>query len=340
MKWLWVWVALVASYCHPVHALDCPEADDTACWQSALDGAQYVKHGKRMTAVEGSGWYQISDTLRIDGVTGGGVRGATFEWLGPPDRPMFLVTDSQQVAFRDVTVFASRPLESAFEFAKQARAPRLNVLDNVRVDGVALGLLRYGVRFSARYGRDEDNDQAVIIGSAFLNVTDAAISIEHTQSQAHQIIATHGSGAPGAKDSAYIRALLGGSFTSVGGTMLGFTGAVFDLGPVNGTDVIQDANSEGSARLLRMPDNVAGYPTPVHIRGGRFAVDGLAKDGNLIDFARIGPLTIEGLTVNGTPPAGVTPAIRVWPYVGLGTLKLGTIHSTVPLVIRRSQWVQ
>lgn len=53
---------------------------------------------------------------------------------------------------------------------------------------------------------------------------------------------------------------------------------------------------------------------PVHLIGGRFAVDQLAPDGRLIDFHRMGPLSIRGLKIDGLPPKGAAaPVISFWP---------------------------
>lgn len=62
-----------------------------------------------------------------------------------------------------------------------------------------LGYLRYGVRFSKRFGIDEDNDQSTITNTAIYNVTDAAISIEHSQSQGHHFYGVKATGARGTR---------------------------------------------------------------------------------------------------------------------------------------------
>lgn len=303
----------------------CTGNNDALCWQAAVKAAMPKDKAPYFAGLTGTpgARYIVRDTITIESAFGGTVdgNGSVLEWQGPPDRPLFLVKNTQQVKFTNLRIFVGSPLESAFEFTKapygkeQARnvAPSLNVLDGVRIEGVKLGNLRYGVRFSKRYGIDEDNDQSTIINTAIYNVTDAAISIEHTQSQHHHFYAVKATGAEGNRDAAFVRATAG-SFSSLGGFHGRFGGAVYDITSVYGTDLILDENSEASARLIRTPDGMASFPMPVHVVGGRFAVDNMAADGRIVDFNRMGPLTISGLKVTGdVRPGAATPLISFRP---------------------------
>lgn len=306
-------------------ALDCRADDATGCWQEAIRDAmppQKAPYFAGLTARKGA-TYIIRDTLTIESVYGGTIdgNGSMLEWRGPPDRPMFLVKNTQQVRFVNLRIVVLTPLESAFEFTKApygkdpARnvAPSLNVIDSVRIEGIKLGNLRYGIRFSKRYGIDEDNDQSTIINTAIYNVTEAAISIEHTQSQHHHFYGVKAGGADGNKNASFVRAD-GGSFSSLGGFHGDFAGAVYSISSVYGTDLIVDEDSEGSARFIRTPAGAASFPFPVHVVGGRFSVDRVASDGKLIDFNRMGPLSIDGLRVDGSPPPGAAnPVISFLP---------------------------
>jgi len=303
----------------------CAADNATGCWQAAIAAAmpsRRAPHFATVTATAGR-TYVIRDTLTVDSAEGGTIdgNGSVLEWRGAPDRPMFLASNVQQMRFVNLRIIVITPLEAAFEFTKAPYganatrnvAPSVNVLDAVRIDGVRLGNLRFGVRFSRRYGIDEDNDQSTIMNSVIYNVTEAAISIEHSQSQHHHFYAVKASGAPGNTHAAFVRAQ-GGSFSSLGGFHGGFGAAVYDISAVYGTDLILDENSEGSARLLRTPAGSASFPFPVHLIGGRFAVNGLAMDGRFIDFTRMGPLSIDGLTIDGVPPAGAArPVISFLP---------------------------
>jgi hypothetical protein len=326
-------------------ALDCRAADATECWQQAIRGAMPEKgpYFAGLTAQKGA-TYIIRDTLTIESAYGGTIdgNGSVLEWRGPPDRPMFLVKNTQQVRFVNLRILVLTPLESAFEFTKApygkdpARnvAPSLNVIDSVRIEGIKLGNLRYGIRFSKRYGIDEDNDQSTIISTAIYNVTEAAISIEHSQSQHHHFYAVKAAGAPGNKNASFVRAD-GGSFSSLGGFHGTFGGAVYSISSVYGTDLIVDEDSEGSARFIRTPSGSASFPFPVHVVGGRFSVDGVAADGKFIDFNRMGPLSIDGLRVSGnTPPGAAHPVISFLPDPvngkGQGKLAVRNLAFTTP----------
>ena len=326
--------------------LDCPADDATSCWQEAIRDAMPPDRAPYFAGLTGrmGSRYVVSDTLTIESAYGGTIdgNGSVFEWRGPPDRPMFLVKNTQQVRFVNLRIVVITPLESAFEFTKApygkdpARnvAPSLNVIDSVRIEGVKLGNLRYGVRFSKRYGIDEDNDQSTIIDTAIYNVTEAAISIEHTQSQHHHFYAVKAGGASGNRNASFVRAD-GGSFSSLGGFHGGFGGAVYSISSVYGTDLIVDEDSEASARFIRTPAGSASFPFPVHVVGGRFSIDRVAGDGKFIDFNRMGPLSIDGLRVDGIPPPGAAGAVISFlpdPVDGKGQGKLSVFNMafTVP----------
>lgn len=305
------------------------DVDATACWQAALDAARPSDTAPMFFGVDADPRvYRVTDTLRVHGTIGGVIdgHGAVLEWHGPPDRPMWLATNTQQLRWTNLRIRVVRPLQAAFEFAKAPYteanvnlhvAPSQNRLDSVRIDAVGLNDLQFGVRFSSRYGIDQDNDQSLIEGVTISNVTQAAISLEHSQSQFHHFVAVRASGAPGAPSSAFVRTT-GGSFTVNGGTRTQFSSAIYDLGSVYGNVLVLNDNSEASARLIKTPQGAAGFSFPVQFVGGRFALDGLAGDGRWADFHRFGPLSFDGFRLDGTPPEGVTPRLYYWPWPPAG----------------------
>jgi hypothetical protein len=292
----------------------CGLRSDTHCWQSAVtidQASELPPYFAGVTAKAGSR-FTINDTIVVESVRGGAIEGngAVLEWKGPPDRPLFLLINTQHLTIRNLHVLATSPLHTAIEFAKSRRsnprrphsvAPSANVIDAVSIEGIRLGNLRYGVRFSKRFGIDEDNDQSTILNTIIYNVSDAAISIEHSQSKAHRFLSVKATGAPGNSNAAFVRKD-GGSFSSFGGFHGGFNGAVYDIATTYDTDLIVDENSEASAHLIRTPAGAASFAMPVYVLGGRFAVDKLAPNGRVIDFRRMGPLTVEGLRIDGAPP--------------------------------------
>lgn len=321
--------ALAAGDNHPEDFPDCnPSAeDDTVCWQRAIDAAKNAALPYYFGTVAGSSGktYYIKNTLKICNTSGGTIdgHGAILQWRGPQGVPMFLMVNSNQLKFANLTIVSnpSAPLDSAFEFTsariaddscvgtRAALPSSKNSIDHVTVDGTNTNGLMYGVRFSNRYNYDANNDMSMIINSTFSNVMTSAISVEHTQSHQHKLIAVNGYGATG-NNGNFVKAETG--FISItGGFQGGWGDAVFRLSGAYGPFNVIDINSEGSKRLLtvgNLPTEVAAYPVTVNILGGRFSVDNLHSDGYLINFNRLGPLTVRGLRIDGTLPPGVTSA--------------------------------
>lgn len=326
-------IVAVAADTHPEDFQNCNPStgDDTACWQQAINSAKNSNSPYYFGTVAASSGkiYNIKNTLKICNTSGGTIdgHGAILRWSGPQTVPMFLVVNANQLKFTNFTIISnpSSPLSSAFEFtsarifddscvgAQTAIPSSKNSIDHVTVEGTNTGGLLYGVRFTARYGRDENNDMSTIFNSTFSNVMNAAISIEHSQSHQHKLIAVNGYGALGNNGDFVIAET--GFISIAGGYQGGWGEAVFKLNGSYGPFNITDINSEGSNRLLLVgnQNDVAGYPVTVNILGGRFAVNNLNSDGNLISFNRLGPLTVRGLRVDGPPPNGVKPAISFQP---------------------------
>ena len=314
---------------------------DAACWQEAINAAHDSTTNKFGEVVGMAGkTYLINDTIVVcngyDGVIDG--HGATLQWTGGTGKPMFLVVGSYHMRFANLTVQGnpSQTLESAFEFSSITTPPysspicknapgggsvgvsSKNSLDHVRADGINVNGLTYGVRFTARYSStDFNNDMSTIIDSTFNNVMTAAISIEHTQSHQHRFISVNGYAAGNSStrdpNGCFVNAPVG-FFSSTGGFQSNWGKANFCVDNAYGTFDIIESNSEGSNRLLVAgPGDSTGFPLSVNIQGGRFAVNGLNSDGNFISFNRLGPISIRGLHIDGTPPTGVQPAISIQP---------------------------
>ena len=303
--------------------------DHTACWQQALTAAIRDRghpYFGAVTAIAGKTYY-IRDTLTITNAHGGGIdgRGAVLEWAGSDQTvPMFLVTNTNSLKFTNLYIRSSpsAPLQAAFEFTKGKPVrvnPRFNILDHVIIDGTDLNGLQYGVRFTARNGIDEDNDQSTILNSGIFNVTTAAISIEHSQSHDHRLISVNATGA-NRNTSAVFVSVKDGSFTSIDGFHGRFGLANYFLAEARTGITIINENSEGSAALIMTPEGSASFPMPVRVIGGRFAVEDLQSNGRVIDFHRYGPLTVQGLRIGGQVqrPGAAAPTIHFWPTAARG----------------------
>ena len=325
----------------------CTADNQAACWQAAINASQRWPSFGRVVGTAGK-TYKISNTIVIcnaaEGVIDG--RGAQLEWQGKPTdeqgRPksLFLVLSSNHIRFTNFYIKSSAPsypLGAAFEFASTVTNPKeyseaicpgaprpssKNSIDHVTVEGTNLNGLLYGVRFSNRYGININgasndginNDMSTVIDSNFYNVTNAAISVEHSQSGQHRLIAVNGYGAPGNK-GCYVDAQ-SGMLASTGGFQGSWGKANFCLSGTSGTFDITESDSEGSKRLLSSGNvgDATGFPVSINIQGGRFAVNGLHADGKLIDFNRLGPLLVRGLHIDGSPPvAGTQASISIQP---------------------------
>ncbi len=315
------------------------EEPDSECWQAALDAAKAGSGFPYFGKVEATpnARYVITRTLLVHRAFGGVIEGngAILEWRGPSDVPMWLLEDTQFLEIRDffLHVVPSRySLHTAFELTNAwpddpvdpnyQVAPSRNILSHIYVQGTNLNGLRYGVRFSNRYGKDENNDLATIQNCTFGNVTEAAIRIEHPQSLHHRLIEVRAKGAPKAAGSRFVE-VLGGSFTSIGGYRTGFTRAEFLLTSLNHRVTILDGDSESCNRFIEATGSDTNQ-RPVLVLGGRFAIDQLTayepasrRDGAIVLYERRGPFTMIGTTFNGDPPAiEGAPHLRFAPQDG------------------------
>jgi hypothetical protein len=317
-----------------------PGLDDTGCWQAAIDKAAASPRSFGMVvgnAGEGTDpgkVYKIKDTIYIcnseDGVIDG--RGATFEWSGPSNIPMFLVVNSNHMRFTNMYIISGEnspyaPLQSAFEFtsAPSSSMPSFcsgstassskNSIEHVTVQGTSTGGLEYGVRFTDRYNYDANNDMSTIIDSNFYNVDVAAVSIEHSQSHQHRLISVNGISS--GNDGCFVRALKG--FVSViGGFQHNWKRANFCFDGAFGPFSLIDTNSEGSNRLLEVgnPGEYSSFPVQVTIQGGRFTTEALADDGHVVSFNRLGNLQVRGLKIKGNLPDNKEATIAIQPSQG------------------------
>lgn len=334
---------------------------DAACWQAAINASP---HWPVFGTVAGSSGkqYLINETIVVCNASEGLIdgHGSQLYWTGSSGKPMFLVIGSNHIRFANLKVQSdpSKPLDAAFEFTSTRNtqsnpypAPvcpgsslpsSKNSIEHVGVEGTDLNGLNYGVRFSNRYDYDANNDMSTIVDSTFYNITVATVSIEHSQSHQHRLISVNGYGAQGNLNGCFVNAPYG-FFSSVGGFQSNWGRANFCVGGTSGTFDITESNSEGSNRLLLAGNSgdYTSFPVSVNIQGGRFAVNGLNPDGKVIDFNRLGPLTIRGFHIDGIPPSGVQPSISVQPSQGNSSPVLASsVIVEGYLILRQDQIIQ
>ncbi len=254
---------------------------------------------------------------------------------------LFLLRDTQSLILKNMFLVASSThhLWTGIELTNGTSsyiAPKANIIDHVNMEGSTTSGLDYGIAFTTRYGSDgdgvydQDNDQATISNLTIYNVMKAAISIEGYNSHQHRLYAVNGTGAPNNQaydnddisptttnhltGASFVR-LKHGGFDSVGGFHGFFANAEYYIEDAQSEVTIVDSDSEGCFHFLKSQDGYAAYQVPVHVVGGRFAIAtethggytyGLASDGRIIDWQRYGPLTIEGIEIDGSKPSGVS----------------------------------
>ena len=111
---------------NPFTAMGDGRNDDTKAVQGAIDAAIINYRGGGVFVPAGT--YKISKTLHIENVSGlkfSGVSvGATrFLWAGPPDVPMFLLTDARDIVMNDFRIISTprKPLYTGIQTENGAK---------------------------------------------------------------------------------------------------------------------------------------------------------------------------------------------------------------------------
>jgi hypothetical protein len=316
----------------PFTAMGDGSTDDTKAIQGAIDAAIIKYRGGGVFVPAGD--YRVSKTLHIENVSGlkfSGVSvGATrFIWNGPPDVPMFLLTDARDVLMSDFRIVSSSatPLYTGIQIengAKQIWAPSQNHFQRIIINGTNKGGLTNGFRVAKGAGGDNNNDFHEFIRCQVRNYQGYGFSIEHSQSHTNRFYSCTFSGYEFGR--AGVRTTHG-SFSWYGGGGGGNTVADFVLGSPNVLISIINGNFENSARLLTTK-GPTGARWPIHIQGVRYTAAKLAEDEIMINVKNPGPLILEN-NLFGTNTLPHMPRVRLEStqtgatFVSQGNLWLG-----------------
>jgi len=309
--------------------------DDWACWQAAICAARKPWGDFGTVQGDSDAEYYISKPLHVYGTNGGMIDGnnAIFRWTGPhssvnvpasnDEIPMWLLESTARLEIRNIRIqvdFTQYQLDTAFEFTRGRTppAPMANILNHIILDGSGiddnLTGVDYGVRFSMRFGDNQNNDQSTIMNSTFGWIKRAAISIEHPQSHQHRFYAVNASAVLNNEDlcwdeapfqtgltcgASFVR-LAGGGFTSIGGYRSNFKNAEYWLMSIWTPVTIIDSNSEGCRTMLKTHSGAGSFNQSATVIGGRFAVE--HQDAPVVSWYRHGPLSITGLQIDGLTP--------------------------------------
>jgi hypothetical protein len=321
--------------------------DQSAGVQRWLDALKRETFGSR-GILPAYGVVEIGRTLRIENVTGLSIRGPgpagfRFRWIGPPDQPMFQLSNCKQCSFEGFMVLShpSRPLHTAFHIQDLTEPPasNANVFRLVSVEGINTGGLGHGFVIEPRGDwprdaesrrTDRNNDFQTLHHVAVTNYSEAAVTIRGYNAHNIQMVFCDFIAAPGAGKHGVD--CHGGFFSIRGGRVSGNQVADFSIAVPNGAIHIADVNVEGSRRLL-VTDGPQAAGQPISIEHVRWAADGLDADREMIRLRHPGPLSLRGNVfgdANGPGPdprrpiAGRTlPRVRIDPMTYYGFVSHG-----------------
>jgi len=250
-------------------------------------------------------------------------------------RALFDLPNSREALFADFTVQVESPLACVARHRTVRVGPGTvtnthPAWERVYVQG--RGLLDVGIDFAASpgvnetdakfIGLDQNNEAGVLRSVTVYNYRKAAVRIGHAQSKMHLLDDVEWNGGRGTYG---VDATGSGSFTArrcrggqnmQGPNPLAFDGeggADFALGRSNDAILIEGCDFEGSARLLDCALGLSGAPHAVTIVGGRWAANGLHKDGDAIRYLHGGPFTMLGGTLGdggAKPPQIIVAGLR------------------------------
>jgi hypothetical protein len=270
----------------------------------------------------------VDDTLeivRVRGFTfgGQGPLATQLRWTGPDDRPLFRLDRCQDVLMEDFSIIvdgSTALLTAAWIQNTPAPAgpgpgpPTSHVWwRNVRVIGRGRLTRGFHVRL-VDVERDEKNDHHTFEGLTVTGYTHAAFALEGRNAKnlgfdrCHCI--AHVAGDDVTTENRIGKYAIdtaretddgtewnhGGAFFWSRGSLIAHAEADFRIGDRNDTIKIDGVYSEKSARMLQMPDYGAGAGAacPVVLENYRFASQLAAGDGEVIQCAAAGPLSMIG----------------------------------------------
>jgi hypothetical protein len=295
--------------------------------QDLIDGQISDRVGGGLSLPKGV--VDIDDTLKIVSVLGFTFGGQAplatqLRWVGPNDRPMFLLDRCQDILLEDFSIsvgdekelLAAAWIQNSPVPDGSAAAPGPPTSHvwwrNVHVIGHRQLERGFHVRL-VDVEHDEKNDHHTFEGVTVTGYRHAAFALEGRNAKnlgfdrCHCIGPVKGKTERGKYAIDTARQLEtgtgwnhGGSFFWSRGSVIGHAEADFRIGDRNDTIKIDGVYSEKSARMLQMPDYGqppdpvpgAGAACPVLLENYRFASEFAADDGEVIQCGAAGPLSI------------------------------------------------
>lgn len=274
-------------------------------------------------------------------IVGAGQNATKFTWTGATTDPVFQMRNCQYCFLRECSISGNatnRP-DAGLSILEDTGSAGLgstacgaaNVI--IGADGIANNL-KYGIRIHYA-ASDIDNSEHRFWHVDMLAAGAAAVSIEGTQSKAHDFFSCSANNTNAGVSTAQGPSGFGGNFNWWGGSIGNQNFAAFYLGSPNDPINIVGVGSEGCSRFLSTSSN-NGSAWQVKILGCRVDTNNLNADRDLIIWGCIAGLTVEGNVFGSGTTLAARPRIN-WNCTTAGgslALKrnafLNTTHLTAP----------
>jgi hypothetical protein len=235
-----------------------------------------------------------------------------LEWLGPPDKPMFLLSRADGCAFKNLEVWAERPGLAVFAVTNHPPDADGFTSTNNRFEDIKgyIPGLRFGSTVDHRIGGggDANNDRMTYTRCEFHRATDAAFHFYGTQSMLHRLTDCNAHGNYVTKN--FLRHDHSHAVAAIGCGGGSLTDYAFQLGPLtNGhAEITGGAWEMTRGGLVRVSGN---FVTPVQLTIQRVRFDQKGGSDFVIDLERQVPsIVVEDCLFDVNPDAGVLRPFR------------------------------
>lgn len=261
------------------------------------------------------GSYTLDATISFSSLQGLEIRGSGrnvtyFTWTGIAGIPMFRVTNSQHVMFRDFTLVgkAAAPPSEAFDMyfnsvPSYAFVNTVNAFHDLRIGDGTAAAFTIGIRVRCNVaGSDFNNDEYFYSHVRIRGCVSACVSIEHGQAKDHVFFHPQFQDSArgiwtGNGSGAFLN--YGGAFHIIGGLISGMTVAAIDMGTVTGDAIsITGLSCEASALFYNeWADGRQMRPVTFKACRVQIASSYMDSDKAPIRLRQAGPYNIEGCII-------------------------------------------
>lgn len=271
-----------------------------AAVEEATNNAQV---GKTIFAPPGT--YDVDDTMSFFNVTGLRFIGSGYQTVfrstfNNPEKPIFQLAHCRQCLFEGFQVLPQGDAYAAFQLLRNdaegaSTAPTANILRNINIAGS--GTIEHGVAVGGLGAVDANNDFNTFDHVRVTSYREAGWYMPNAQAYGTIMRGCNATAGSTGKYGVYT-GTVGGQFQWYGGAMSSHSEADFYLGRSQKAYIIDGVDSEASARLLVMPNEL--YHQAV-LRGIRWTAGFVAEDGKVIQTQGLTKLSIDSCHIGGSP---------------------------------------